>query len=1495
MSPGYTSPAKTEKQLKKAQYNSMSYQRKKDRMKKQRKMQKALEEYMDKTGDADVGTTLIELVSSKFGSHHMGDVKRMVTKNIAREKVVQSAEITFLGFGKYHKEKTPLLQSVSKKMSAKEIKDVFPMVTSRQIKYSKTAKAVKKSSQLRGRQRAGGYARGTTDRGRKLVSFLQGMVTKHLETIGYVSSGSTTETWRLPMTKGQAYSDFRNSYIQGLQDAAVDNKWIRYDFNSNRPITRLQVNLELILRYIPGAKVPDWNFHHTRALQNQERKIIAGTEQYGHTICVDGDQTYRLDDRPTVTYFDSFSSTTTEGKVQEILYSSSPHPVRFRPVHALCYQETIDLDITDLMCFKIPNGPETHIKSYINDQCINLFFLILDERHHDVMSISSFWYTRMLAKEKEVNKFKGTGKKFTTRGLGRFAKGRHMERFKKILFPLNVGLTDRTSPDHWLLGVVELDEGSFKCRVYDSMSKIPQRSQIGEKHTQRFSRFVELYLNTCLVNEAYTCTETMYMKDSPQQINDYDCGVMMCQFAEVVSGGSDPCSRPQPKIQDSTEYRSNLLVQIVERTFPDRKKKTDEEKKIDTQRGTKEMRKRKKLSDPPQLQPPKVNPCVKSTATPYEKQTIAKIAHTVPPQPPQVKPFVKSPEDTTTPYEKQRSANIAHNTQFMISLGITSLKEDLGPPRPAKVKPRAKNVTQTSRRRSQRLQLRVQDQPQSNVDPTYGNPGSPSDFVDLSKQNVSSDEYANDSVQSDQTDCSQDPEEDNDTQSSAERSISSSSSTRKDCDALMIQNDPGSTTISTTHTVVPHKDGTYGGSDSNFPVKFDTTSTTVDSSETEHVTGNDGGVTKEECKGFTPKNEEELLTFLTTHNRILPCSYKGYWEAIANSGMRYNIVTQPYKCSIHEKAPQVKREYERLHRLLHDENHRPPEGSRELAQLSTDFAAAEKKYKDTLLHEEQYKTQRRYLESREEALPPRSPGNFRVIVYEDFVSQYNKDGKKVNNLVFTIKWRDEQGILRHRYLDNFCSDRTKKADSFYVRKVWSYHLRTNEILHTLEHGTRQSDGTFIPLTSEHRKQLQNQLETLKKTTNGRFEFEGVTHILRTGDSGGHFHSRATMFWESGVYFRTGILWETHTLCKRHAYSLCDAHGGAVKRSIRSKCVEGEYPTTAEQFAEIVNRLCNNNEAFANARAYAFKNISRDHAELVWSTLNDTPGMKKCCEFQYNVRDSTGRFCPKEGAVRMRICSESDEIPKVFDMHKRSRKEFGTFCGKCAHVNQNIVYHKTPKTECPYWSQRYVGRQAKSLIHPRPRKSDGLQVVTSQDSCAQPVPRTQSKLSSIPVVTPIQSHTREETEKELPLQVGDLAAFRIGGMSFGVGKVTRINKDDTVELQWYGNQKEVSGGVYYPAWFQKSTRQYYYRLKRLNKGHSAYTTENTIEGQINTDAIIVYGFDLTRDHKISAEVMEVIGAATNSQADSGSEADSGFDASGSDPETDQRDESDPETE
>jgi hypothetical protein len=240
-------------------------------------------------------------------------------------------------------------------------------------------------------------------------------------------------------------------------------------------------------------------------------------------------------------------------------------------------------------------------------------------------------------------------------------------------------------------------------------------------------------------------------------------------------------------------------------------------------------------------------------------------------------------------------------------------------------------------------------------------------------------------------------------------------------------------------------------------------------------------------------------------------------------------------------------------------------------------------------HLSKLQNQREFIWKLKNNLPPKTEKVFKVLVVQDFVSTYSQKaenvGNKVNDLVMVIYWTDKHGKRRKLFLDFFCSNKKEnRTDSFFVIEVWNILLQANKELH------------------EARKSSPDELEEKRRSIYERIKSRelldhllGVTHIVRTGDSGGHFHCRRTMLWESKVKETFGIEFETHTLCKRHAYSECDAHGGAGKRIVRSAVTNGYAPGEAEEYASIMNHLTLGAQG---SRSYAIQKIRREEGPKI---------------------------------------------------------------------------------------------------------------------------------------------------------------------------------------------------------------------------------------------------------------------------------------------------------
>ena len=432
---------------------------------------------------------------------------------------------------------------------------------------------------------------------------------------------------------------------------------------------------------------------------------------------------------------------------------------------------------------------------------------------------------------------------------------------------------------------------------------------------------------------------------------------------------------------------------------------------------------------------------------------------------------------------------------------------------------------------------------------------------------------------------------------------------------------------------------------------------------------------------------------------IYPPTYDT-WRKVLNrfrfpdkSKFKFTLVTQPYSCAICDRAVKVTHKWQKAcKRAKYYEDNTwtvPPNASaqqkreaelqwhRDTRKNLQDLAKAQADYDILEDHQRLYVTQRRFLVNSELDLPSRTALVFKIIVYQDYVAQYDHNGRKCSNLVFTIVWRDEQGQLRRKYVDNFCTQRKvkgcqfkgNKTDSHYTVMVWKRHLELNKVNHMLQRSN---------LSDQEKKMLTDRVAVLMSA--GLDEFDGVTHILRTGDSGAHFHNKYVAYFESSVYEVYGIEWETHTLCKRHAYNLCDAHGGAGKRHAKAAAVAGHAPESAQEFAALLN---GDRSSFGDTKAFAIEDIPRPDTS---KQIRPPAGIQRCCEFQYFYTSKDGKKVREIGVMRMRRCSGVDEIYgagqyTTCDMNKR--KDRGPICHKCTYTKQRPVYHKYDQTKCTH--------------------------------------------------------------------------------------------------------------------------------------------------------------------------------------------------------------------
>ena len=134
-----------------------------------------------------------------------------------------------------------------------------------------------------------------------------------------------------------------------------------------------------------------------------------------------------------------------------------------------------------------------------------------------------------------------------------------------------------------------------------------------------------------------------------------------------------------------------------------------------------------------------------------------------------------------------------------------------------------------------------------------------------------------------------------------------------------------------------------------------------------------------------------------------------FYQILANAHLRFRCVSMVYRCKVCEREPELKKEWASF--LERQELSRHVPGTLAAQELCQKFVKYRQDLASLRTHLHQFSTQRRCLQQIEDDLPDKSREQWKVLVYEDFYSQYSEKpqniGNKVNTLAFTLKWKGE--------------------------------------------------------------------------------------------------------------------------------------------------------------------------------------------------------------------------------------------------------------------------------------------------------------------------------------------------------------------------------------------------------------------------------------------------------------------------------------------------------
>ena len=174
---------------------------------------------------------------------------------------------------------------------------------------------------------------------------------------------------------------------------------------------------------------------------------------------------------------------------------------------------------------------------WLNDEIINFYMNMLVERNNNnnnneapIHAFSTFFYPKLV---KEGHRgVKGWSKKFNL-----FA-------FHRILIPVHLG-------NHWCLAVIDMKKK--KITYYDS------KGASNNKCLQALKQYMIAESQTKNINFNESEWTLLNKKDIPQQMNNFDCGVFACKFAEYITRDEQFSFS-----QDHMEYfRQRMVYEIM--------------------------------------------------------------------------------------------------------------------------------------------------------------------------------------------------------------------------------------------------------------------------------------------------------------------------------------------------------------------------------------------------------------------------------------------------------------------------------------------------------------------------------------------------------------------------------------------------------------------------------------------------------------------------------------------------------------------------------------------------------------------------------------------------------------------------------------------------------------------------------------------------------------------------------------------------------------------
>lgn len=276
----------------------------------------------------------------------------------------------------------------------------------------------------------------------------------------------------------------------------------------------------------------------------------------------------------------------------------------------------------------------------------------------------------------------------------------------------------------------------------------------------------------------------------------------------------------------------------------------------------------------------------------------------------------------------------------------------------------------------------------------------------------------------------------------------------------------------------------------------------------------------------------EVVASSKIEMNVEPRCYKSFYGRLLR-GIRISKIKHPHDCPICSPTfiSSIDAAITRYRQTVLES-----ESKSSVRKATLRMAALEEKKKSRSLHLKKNSDQRAYYQRVKSTMGPDD-----CILVMDYVSSHYSAGGsmdgvggKYNILVIAVEYRPE-------------------GHDKPIRRFFDYPCCMPNNKHDLQHLAH----AFLHLFEESNWM----------TINGKCNFK---NMWRVSDNGQPFKSTGFMYLESYIAAKHKLNYEVIFLCPYHAFSICDGHGGSVKKVIHSAHVQQRVPTKAGLYRDLID-------------------------------------------------------------------------------------------------------------------------------------------------------------------------------------------------------------------------------------------------------------------------------------------------------------------------------------